>query len=234
MNVVDWIVLGILGASVLLGVYRGFIASVAGLGGTVISLFASYAISPRLVEYLQNNTSLSATLLSYSDAATRLGDKTLASTSAVEITDSVIARIMSSVSLPAPLDSLLQSNLEGKVFGLTQTAQDYVTRTIVGAALNVICYVLCFIVLTVLVHVVIVFLKEVFKFPVLKQMNSAAGGIFGFLRGVLICFVAFALLPLIQTVVPIQGLDQLIAGSALAPVFNSSRLIMSIMNGRLF
>ena len=151
-----------------------------------------------------------------------------------EITDSVIARIMSSVSLPAPLDSLLQSNLEGKVFGLSQTAQDYVTRTIVGAALNVICYVLCFIVLTVLVHVVIVFLKEVFKFPVLKQMNSAAGGIFGFLRGVLICFVAFALLPLIQTVVPIQGLDQLIAGSALAPVFNSSRLIMSIMNGRLF
>ena len=119
------------------------------------------------------------------------------------------------------------------MFGLTQTAQDYVTQTIVGAALNVICYVVCFIVMMVLIHILIIFLKEVFKFPVLKQMNSAAGGIFGLLRGVLICFVAFALLPLVQTVIPIQGLDDLVSASALAPVFNSSNLILSIMNGHL-
>jgi hypothetical protein len=45
--------------------------------------------------------------------------------------------------------------------------------------------------------------------------------------------VAFALLPLIQTIVPISGMDALIAGSSLAPVFNSSHLILAIMNGRL-
>lgn len=233
MNIVDWIILGILGVSTLLGLYRGFIASVAGLGGTVLSFLASYAVSPILVDYVQKNTTLPATLMSYTDAATRLGDKTLAATGASEITEGTISRILSSASLPPPLDSLLRTNLEGKVFGLTQTAQDYVTQTIVGAALNVICYVVCFIVMMVVIHILIIFLKEVFKFPVLKQMNSAAGGIFGLLRGVLICFVAFALLPLVQTVIPIQGLDDLVSASALAPVFNSSNLILSIMNGHL-
>ena len=33
MNPVDWVILGILAVSVLFGLYRGFIASVASMGG---------------------------------------------------------------------------------------------------------------------------------------------------------------------------------------------------------
>ena len=106
----------------------------------------------------------------------------------------------------------------------------YVSQTIVGAILNVICFVVCFLV----IHFVINFLKVVFKFPVLKQLNSLAGGAFGLLRGVLLCFVAFALLPLIQTLLPVQDINDLVAGSALAPLFNSGNLILAIMNGKLF
>jgi hypothetical protein len=74
----------------------------------------------------------------------------------------------------------------------------------------------------------------VFRFPVLKQLNSIAGGALGLLRGVLLCFVTFALLPLIQTMVPVTGINDLIAQSALAPLFNSGNLILAIMNGKLF
>ena len=84
------------------------------------------------------------------------------------------------------------------------------------------------------IHLVINFLKVVFKFPVLKQLNSFAGGCFGLLRGVLLCFVAFALLPLFQTVLPIQNINDLVQHSALAPLFNSGNLILAIMRGRLF
>ena len=49
----------------------------------------------------------------------------------------------------------------------------------------------------------------------------------------LLCFVAFALLPLIQAMVPLEEVNTLVNESTLAPMFNSTNLILSIMNGRL-
>ena len=88
--------------------------------------------------------------------------------------------------------------------------------------------------LLIVLHFVLNFLKVVFRFPVLKQLNSIAGGALGLLRGALLCFVAFALLPLVQTMVPVTRINELVAQSALAPLFNSGNLILAIMNGKLF
>ena len=77
MNPVDWVILGILGISILFGLYRGFIASVASMGGSLISLGLSFWLSPMVSDFLRNHTSLSNTLMSYADAATRLKDSTL-------------------------------------------------------------------------------------------------------------------------------------------------------------
>ena len=158
-----------------------------------------------------------------------------AQTSVANLSGAGITEILNRVNLPGPLRTLLQNNLENQVFrsaGL-QAVGDYVSQTVVSAVLNVICFIACFLVCFLLMHFVLNFLKAVFRFPVLKQMNSLAGGLFGLLRGGILCFVAFALLPLIQTVVPIQGLNDLVAASSLAPIFNSDQLILAIMNGRL-
>ena len=232
MNLVDWIIVGIVGVSVLIGLYRGFIASVASMGGSLVSLGASYWLTPKLVEYLQQHTGLASTLETYLDARTRL-DTTTAGQSVAGLSSGSISDILSKVGLPAPLDTLLKTNLENQVFNAGQNVGEYVRQTIVGAAMNVICFVVCFIVLMLLFHIIINLLKAIFKFPVLKQLNSVAGGAFGLLRGALICFVAFALLPLIQAMVPLEEVNTLINESTLAPMFNSTNLILSIMNGRL-
>ncbi len=235
MNIIDWIIVAILGVSVLIGFYRGFISSVASMGGGLVGLGAIYWLRPKVVDFLQKNTSLSSTISSYADAAIRAGDMTNARVSEVAGNPDLISRVLSEVSLPAPLDSLLKSNLQNQTFlkdGINEVG-GYVTNTIVGAVMNIICFVLCFIVLMILFHIIINLLNHIFKFPVLKQLNSVAGGAFGLLRGVLLCFIAFALLPLIQTIVPIKGADELVSKSLLAPVFNSSNLILSIMRGHL-
>ena len=103
MNPVDWVSLGILGISVLFGLYRGFIASVASMGGCLISLLASFWLSPKVAEFLEKNTSLSSTLMSYADAATRLKDSTLSSLSVPGLTSENISAILNRASLPAPL-----------------------------------------------------------------------------------------------------------------------------------
>ena len=235
MNVVDWVILGILGISVLVGLYRGFISSVASMGGCLLSLGLSFWLTPRIVSWIQANPDWIRTLMSYTDAGSRLGDLNLSLTQVSGLSADSIADIVSRVHLPAPLDKLLQTNLEQQVYapsGLTQVG-DYVSQTIVGALLNVISFVLCFVVLLIVLHFVLNFLKVVFKFPVLKQLNSLAGGALGLLRGALLCFVSFALLPLFRTVAPINGIEEMVAASTLAPLFNSSNLILAIMNGHL-
>ena len=236
MNPVDWVVLGILAVSVLFGLYRGFVASVASMGGCLISLAASFWLSPKVAEFLQNNTDLSNTLMSYADATTRLKDSTLSSLPVQGLTSDTISNILGRASLPAPLDKLLQSNLEQQVYRVANIPQDvghYVTQTIVSALMNVLCFVITFVVLLILFHIIVNLLKAVFRFPVLKQLNALAGGAFGLLRGALLCFVLFALMPLLQTVIPVEGLDEMVKTSALAPVFNSGNLITAIMNGHL-
>ena len=233
MNPVDWVILGIIGISVLFGLYRGFIASVASMGGCLVSLAASFWLTPQVVEFVRNHTTLANTLGTYADAATRLKDSALSSLDVAGLTSESISSILSRASLPAPLDRLLQSNLESRVFtDIPQKVGNYVTETIVSALMNVICFVLTFVVLLVLFHVIVNLLKAIFRFPVLKQLNALAGGAFGLLRGALLCFVLFALAPLLQTLIPVEGLGEMIQNSTLAPVFNSGNLILSIMNGR--
>ena len=235
MNIVDIVILGILGLSVLIGLYRGFISSVASVGGSVLSLLASFWLSPKLVEAIRGNPEWIQTLMSYTDASSRLGDLNLSLTNVNTLNAGSITEILERVNLPAPLSTLLKTNLEKQVFapsGLTQVG-DYVSQTIVGAILNVICYIICFVALMLVFHFVLNFLKVVFRFPVLKQLNAMVGGVFGLLRGILLVFVAFALLPLVQTMVPIEGIGELVEQSALAPLFNSGNLILAIMNGHL-
>ena len=234
MNIVDIVILAILGLSVLVGLYRGFISSVASMGGCILSLGLSFWLSPKLAEAIRNNPEILRTLASYTDAATKLGDSAMAGSSVTTLTETNITEIMNKVSLPAPLSTLLQNNLQNQVYGATADVGTYVSQTIVGAILNVICFIVCFLVLLLVIHFVINFLKVVFKFPVLKQLNSIAGGAFGLIRGWLLCFVAFAVLPLVQTLLPVQDINKLVEASALAPLFNSGNLILAIMNGRLF
>ena len=117
MNVVDIVILAILGLSVLVGLYRGFISSVASMGGCILSLGLSFWLSPKLAAAIQNNPEILRTLASYTDAATKLGDQALAGSSVTSLSETGIAEIVNKVSLPAPLSTLLQNNLQNQVYG---------------------------------------------------------------------------------------------------------------------
>ena len=88
MNVVDIVILAILGLSVLVGLYRGFISSVASMGGCLLSLGFSFWLSPKLAAAIQSNPDILRTLASYTDAATKLGDQALAGSSVTTLTES--------------------------------------------------------------------------------------------------------------------------------------------------
>ncbi|MGN0764585.1 MAG: CvpA family protein [Aristaeellaceae bacterium] len=235
MNIVDYVVLGILALSVLFGFYRGFVSSVLNTGGCLVSFGLSFVLYPKLAAVIQGDTELVRTLVHYTDASSRIGDLETAITNVATMTREGIAELVGKVSLPSPLDAILESNLLNQAYAATgvTTVSDYVSQTIINACINVLCFVVCFVVLFVLISIIVNALKAIFRFPVLKQLDWLVGGVFGFLRGVLICYAAFTVVPLVLTVVPVDFISELLETSMLAPVFNNGNLVMAIMNGKL-
>ncbi len=237
MNLVDWIIVGVIGVSVLFGMYRGFIASVLNMGCALISFVSSFALYPRLAILIQNNQELQRTLLHYTDASSRIGDLELSLTRVVTLGREGIGQVIDKVSLPTPLDAILRTNLENLVYGTqgaATTVSDYVSQTILQSSINIICFLGCFFAMFLAMSILAGVLRAVFKFPVLKQLDGLCGGIFGLLRGLLICLAIFTLVPLVQTMLPLDFVDELLSQSRLAPVFMNGNLITAIMNRQLF
>lgn len=237
MNIVDYVIIGVVAVSVLFGLYRGFVASVLSMGGGLISFLSSFALYPKLAALIQNNEELQRTLLHYTDASSRIGDLELALTNAVNLGRDGVAQVLANVNLPAPLDSILQVNLENLVYGTSGTAatvSDYVSQTILQASINIICFLVCFVGLYIVISLGLNLIRAVFRFPVLRQLDGLAGGVFGLLRGVLLCLVVFTLIPLVQTMLPMDIINELLDESSLAPIFMNGNLITAIMNKQLF
>ena len=237
MNIVDYVIIGMVAVSVLFGLYRGVVASVLSMGGGLISFLGSFALYPKLAAVIQNNQELQRTLLHYTDASSRIGDLELALTNVINLGREGVQQVLNNVSLPAPLDSILRVNLENLVYGTSgaaSTVSDYVSQTILQASINIICFLVCFIGLNIALSLTLNLIRAVFRFPVLKQLDSLAGGVFGLLRGVLVCLAVFTLVPLVQTMIPMEIIDSLLAESSLAPIFMNGNLITAIMNKQLF
>ena len=136
MNVVDYVIIGVIGLSILFGIYRGFVASVLNMGGCLISFGLSFWLYPKVAGLIQNNQELTRTLMHYTDASSRIGDLELAISNVSQLTQTKITEILSKVNLPAPLNTLLEVNLENQVWAQAgiSTVSDYVSQTILTAA----------------------------------------------------------------------------------------------------
>lgn len=236
MNLIDYILLGVLFVSTLFGLYRGFIASVLGTGGCLIAFGLSFLLGPRLAAIVQGNVTLQETLSHYTDISSRIGDLDLALSNVYQLTREKIDQIVANVRLPEPFAKLLESNLVNQVYAgadVEQTVQSYLSQTILTACINIICFLVCFAVLLLAISLVVALLKAVFRFPVLKQLDSLVGGAFGLARGCLLCYILMAVAPMVQTMVPVNQLTDLLDTSVLAPLFSGNNLVLAIMNGGL-
>ena len=223
--------------SVLFGFYRGFIQSVLNLGGCLLSFLISFWVYPTVADAISGNPEITRTIMSYTDSGSLLGDLETSRQAVSNLSEGAISQIVQKLNLPNPMGTLLQHNLSQRVFAPMGDAVDsvaqYINQTIVSVSINVLSFVVCFVVCFLLVSLVLNLLRAVFQFPVLKQLDWLAGGVFGFARGVLLCFVVFTIMPLLLSVVPVEQFRALVEQSTLAGYFQNTNLIISIMNRRL-
>ena len=237
MNAIDIVIIAIIGLSTLMGLYRGFIQSVLNLGGGLLSVAGSFWLFPKMSDVLSTNTAFTRFISTYTDSGILLGDLDLSSLMVNALSEQHIADIVARAGLPAPLDVLLTHNLAQKVFSplgdLAVTVGDYVNQTVLSVSINVLCFLVCFVVCFVVCTTLVNLLRAVFRYPVLKHFDWLMGGAFGCLLGVLLCFVVFTTLPLIESVIPMPEFAQLVDESQLGQIFKNGNLIISIMNRKL-
>ena len=235
MNIIDIVILVIVGASVIYGLYRGFVHTLLSVACFLISIFVAFAYGPKLSAVVSGSQGVTSTLATYTDAVARVGDYSLASTPVSQLTDNVIQQVLDSVSLPESIASILQNNLKTQSFSGTglNTVNDYVSNTVVAVAVNVLCFIACFAVSYMVLSVLVSLIHHVFKLPLLKQLDWLAGGAFGLVRGGLILYVIFLLIPILSTIIPMDSFNELLSQSSLAPIFQSDGFFASVIAGKL-
>lgn len=235
MNIVDYLILGVIFISVIFGLRRGFISGVLSLGSLILSVFIAFQAYPTLAQNLQSNESLVNTLVHYTDASSRIKDLELALTPVTELTQSALDQVMENANLPSVLESFVRQNVAQRTFASIGSVNisEYLNQTIISVSLNILCFILCFlaayIVLSLLSHMIC----YVFRLPVLRHLDALMGGAFGALRGVLIVMVLAAIVPIILTISPIEQVEELINASQLAEFFFRDNMITAVMRGTI-
>lgn len=234
MNIIDIALLLILLGSIAFGMYRGSVASLWGLTASVVSYPLTLLLSPYLAAWLSSFSGVMELLAMYTDANALVGDYTLATTAVQGISESALQAVINSLNLPASILGILESNMRQCVFAASglSTVNDYVAYTIVAVSLQAVSFVCTFIFCSTVLHFIITMLNHVFRFPVLKHFDGLIGGVFGALRGMLILYVLFLLVPLILTIIPVNLVSRLFEDSTLSNVFTSSGFFIRVVTGK--
>lgn len=228
LNIIDLIIIAAIAVSVLYGLYRGFINGVLSVAALVASAGLSFMLCGDLAAWLQQNKTLVDTLIYYTDAGSRISNLDLSLLPVSQVTENALSQILLSANLPSAFETAFLSRFAYAAQS-TNIAQ-LLSQTIVSVSLSILSFLICFLLSYVVCTFIIHLIGYVFELPVLRHLDALAGGVFGLVRGVMLVFIFFALVPIVLAVVPVDFISELIAQSQLAPYFDS-RIIMAIIRG---
>ena len=231
MNIIDILILIIIGVSVIFGMHRGFISGVLSVAALIGAAVLALMTSGDLAAWLKGNETLVETLMYYTDAGSRVSNLDLSLMSVSQVSSSTLAQILQSANLPAAFESAFITAVEAASASVTASAvtiAELLSQTIVNVSISILSFLICFFLAYVVATFVIHLIQYVFELPVLRHLDSLIGGVFGLARGVLLVFILFALIPIVLAVAPVEMIEEMIAASRLAPMFDS-QLILSIL-----
>lgn len=233
MNIVDYGILTVLALSTVIGVYQGFVVAVLNIAAFFISWLAAFLFYPVVSNMLQSNTKLIPTLLYYTEDPTRIPAIEYRNADITALPADKINEIIENANLPVPFDSLLRSNVAEQVFnaGGQNTLLDYFNMTITSIIINIISFLVLYFIIRFILYLIISMANHIVKFPVLKQFDSLLGGCFGFMRGIFVVFILFALVPVVVAVLPLDFLNDYLEESLFASFFYKSNIITNIIKG---
>ncbi len=234
MNYLDLAIFLIIGVSVAIGLYSGFLSSLFNALGMLISYVCAWLFYGSLATWFWSHVEWVAQLIHYTEGASRLATDT-ARASVGLLTPEQAQGIVMESAMPQPFARLILENIQGSVLagqGLN-TMADYFNNTVVYVSVNLLSFAMLFLILYVAFSVAISATSYVVKLPVLRVFDWAAGGLIGLGRGLFLALIACSLIPIVLAVLPsgIGFIDEIIATSTFAPYLLDGNPILEGIRG---
>ena len=234
MNIMDILIIAVLGLCVVAGMYKGFLSSLLSTLAFAGSWFAAFRFYDRLVAFVSGNNAIMESLRSVLDAEEMFKTGSLAAMRVADATDAQLAQAASEINIPL-IGDMFRNNLVGRVFSNLNldTVSDYLTETLLSAFLHVAAFIVVFVAAYFVATLIVNLLNSVFRFPQLKHLDWLLGGAFGAVRGVVILLLVFAVLPAAFTTLEnlgVKSVQALIAESRFAHYFTETDIVSNFIS----
>lgn len=198
MNILDWIVIAILGGSVFVGYQKGLIKTLFDFISMIVAFVLTYLLYPTVSMFLYQNTNLHSKIAMKVQEALQF-DKLLMG--AVDKESQINS--IGAMGIPRNLKESLIQNNNDEVFRLlgVDSFEEYVSHYIATTTMNLLVIVILFITIMVLLAVVVRILDLIAKLPVLKEANKGVGGFIGFISGMIVISL---LMMVISSIITLQ------------------------------
>lgn len=230
-NPIDLAVLAILAISIAAGCYQGLLATGANLVGCGISLITARLFYPGIAMGVKAAGKIIPTMLYYSETADMLGTVENYHTEVAGLTDTGLKGILNSVTLPHPMDQWFSHNVLGAVFaqdGISNLG-DYLARTIAETTVNICSFLLVFLIAYLAFTFLVNMLHYSFRFPGLPHFDGLIGGAVGLVRGALLIWALFLLMPAILSLAPVKMISDIVADSKTAGFFYEHNILFGMI-----
>lgn len=237
MEIVNLAIIAVFAIFVLAGVYKGFLWNLAALGATIVSLLIALIFMRSMAKLIVANQSFYSAMLSYTEGKEDIYDVDLVNRDITTLTNAEIDEIMERSNLPFPFmqrvhDNILSEALKDR--GIT-TLGDYFNESKVIVFINIISFIIIYMISRILLTVLISWLDYSVRFPKLRipLTDQIAGGAVGFIRGLIDVSVIFMITPVVLTVLPFDQIQDMITNSTLASFLYNSNLLLRLIPGVL-
>lgn len=206
MNIIDILILLVLGFSLCAGMYKGFLSSLLATGGLVGSWFGAKAVYARLADLALSNNSLMGAITAYLEPESFFPDGGTALVSSLGGNAEQIKALGEAVGKKIPfIREAFENNLMTQAFQELNigTVAEYFSQTLWQGVFNVLAFIVAFAAIYIAATLLVNLLDHVFRFRLLKGVDWLVGGIFGLARGVAFAVLILVVaLPLVGVVAP--------------------------------
>ena len=235
-NLIDMALIGLIVMFGLIGWYRGFLNSLmhtlSAIGAIIVAAFGYHQIG----QFLITKFNALNFILQFTDAGEMIGNIELSRTLITSASEQEIARAMQNcTAVPQFMLRLIEKNIQNRAFadqGLA-TIEEYFNQTIAISVLHVVSYVALFLVAFLVLELLIGTVSAAVRPPVLRQFDSVAGMVVGFIIGILFVRVLFMLVPTGMSILGIAKIQEWFTSSAIGSIFYNSQFLVRHIKGTL-
>lgn len=230
-NWLNLAVLLIFALCVLSGVYRGFLVAVLSVAAFFIAWLLSFVLMGSVSNSIRSNEGLTNAMVYYTEGSEKLASVELARIPVSQVDD--IDAIMANADLPYPIGDLIARNITTEAFadkGL-YTVGEYFDVTIVNFFVNMLSFLIVFVIVRVALAFVIHGLDSSIHLPVLRSFDGLLGAGFGLINGLLMAFLIFMLVPFVLTVLPFPAIADYVDQSTFGLFLYKSNFLLSLIPG---